>query len=357
MYSFRVLLTALLGFVMLEGLIFHRGFYAFLLSPSSTTGHLERVLNNELKRRIDSPNQIVGIGDSRMALVPRVANDIAAETGYTFATIAVAGTTPRVWYYMLRSIDPGADRYSAIVFGMNSYDDAELLEDRTNRDYDNRFLFARLGLRDLVEYSGSFSEWQHRWEATRFILFRGSAYNLDFQDFLLNPAFRIRYARDSRENSHHWIYDYVAPSKTMEGVSIDWAARTMTVPPDRAMDKRMYEAALLDPLPTDAGRESVYLRVWLGRIYERYRGTRTRLVFLRLPRGPWVRPDLPPHNPRSSTRELASRPEVALIDEHRFDYLERPDLFQDQLHLNESGLEQFSQTLAREMRALLGPPK
>jgi hypothetical protein len=357
-YSLRVLLIALSGFAALEGLIFHSGIYAYFLNPASTTGNLETVLENELRRPRDNANQVVGIGDSRMALVPRVANGLRAETGYSFATVAVAGTTPRVWYYILRYVDPHADRYSAIVFGMNSYDDPGLLEDRANRDYDNRFVFARLGLADLRDYAGSFPEWQSRWLAARFIIFRASAYNLDFQDFLLNPAYRIRYIRDSHENSHHWMYDYAAPTKSMEGVSIDWKTRTMTVPPGRTPEqKHEYEVWLMDPIHPDQGRESAYLHYWLSRIYERYRGSRTRLVFLRLPRGPLVRPDQPPVNPRSSVRELSAMPEVTLLDEHFFDFLERPDLFQDQMHLNRNGLEQFSQTLAREMRRLLGPPR
>jgi hypothetical protein len=356
-YTVRVLLLSLVGFAALEAAIFRSGFYASILNPESSAGRLETILNNELTRPRDGPGQVLGIGDSRMALVPRLANELRAETGYEFASIAVPGTSPRVWYYMLREVDPRADRYSAVVIGLNSYDDMEVWEERSNRYADTRYLIARLGLSDLWEYAGSFPN-AHRWEAARSVLLKGSAFSADFQDFLLRPAFRLRFAEDSRRNSRQWIDQYVAPSTTMEGVWVDWTARTLTVPPDRtAAQKRAYEITLLDPRPPESGRESAYLHRWLGRIYGHYRGSRTRLVFLRLPRGPVVRPDLPPRNEGSSVRRLASRPEVALLDEHLFDSLERPELFQDELHLNHPGLTRFSPTLAREIRKLLGPSR
>ena len=43
-----------------------------------------------------------------MALLPRVVNEEKPGTGYTFATIGLGGTTPRIWYYALRAVDPDA---------------------------------------------------------------------------------------------------------------------------------------------------------------------------------------------------------------------------------------------------------
>jgi hypothetical protein len=162
----------------------------------------------------------------------------------------------------------------------------------------------------------------------------------------------------SRPESHNWFYDYPGESDSMEGVSIDWNTHTMTVPPDRsAAQKSDYQTALLDPLPPDLGRYGKYMHLWMGTTYEMYRGSRTLLVFMRLPRGPLVRPELPPVKPYGSVRELAARPEVTLIDEHLFDSLERPQFFRDAIHLNRPGFERFSFPLAREVRRVPGPPR
>ena len=99
-----------------------------------------------------------------------------------------------------------------------------------------------------------------------------------------------------------------------------------------------------------------YRRRWFGAIIARYRGTRTRLIAVRLPRGPVVRPNLPADE-GGTLREYAARGELALLDEHLFDELERPELFGDALHMNAAGGERFSLKLAREVRRALGPPR
>ena len=357
-YTLRVLLTSFLGFAALEGLLFHSGWYASILNPDSSTGSFERVLWAERQRKLDGPNQVIGIGDSRMALTARVANELHPETGYTFASAGLGGASPRVWYYLLRDMDPEANRYAAVVITLTDYDDAELWEHHADRYYDLRFLIARLRLSDAWELPRSFDTLAYQWEALRTIVFRGSAYNTDFQDLLGRPGDRFRSVEMNRRDGATWMYEFVTADGTMEGVSIDWNTRTVKAPPDRTPAQiAAYERMLSQPLPPDQGEHSKYLRRWLGKIREHYRQSRTRLIFVRLPRGPLVRPDLPPTNPRSSVRQFAEQPGVTLVDEHLFDFLEEPRMFLDELHLNRTGLDQFSRRMAREARRILGPPR
>ena len=55
------------------------------------------------------------------------------------------------------------------------------------------------------------------------------------------------------------------------------------------------------------------------------------------------------------TRELASRPNVLLADEHAFDALEHPEFFRDGMHLNREGINRFSVLLEKEVVRLLPP--
>jgi lysophospholipase L1-like esterase len=75
-----------------------------------------------------------------------------------------------------------------------------------------------------------------------------------------------------------------------------------------------------------------------------------------LPRGPLVRPDYLVKKRSSSIRELASRPNVILANEHLFDGLEHPEFFKDALHMNRDGVERFSGMVADEVARILGPP-
>ena len=78
-------------------------------------------------------------------------------------------------------------------------------------------------------------------------------------------------------------------------------------------------------------RLAAFRREWFGQILDRYRGSPTRIVFVRLPRGPDSPPRQPGAQEERSIREFASRPSVLLCDEHAFDSLERPELFKDAL--------------------------
>jgi len=358
MRTVSVLLGSLFSFLSLQALVFNAGFYSAVLKPDSSTGTVEAFLRNEKRRKVENRNQVLAVGDSRNGFFPRYANELRPEIGYTFATISVAGTTPRCWYYMLREVDPTTRRYAAIIIPVEDYDDGEVWEDYANREADLHFVVSLLRLGDLLGFSRSFHDASRRWEVFRGALFKGLVYKQDFQDFLLHPIARVEFVNLSRTGSSDWFYDYVGPTRNMKGLGVDWSTGRITVPPGTTPEQKLeYERHFLPPLPPQRGRRSAYLRSWFEKIYERYRGSGTRLVFIRLPRGPIVRPDQPPFNPHSSVRELAMRPGVILSPEHCFDSLERPELFMDQVHLNGPGEAEYSRMLGREVRRLLGPPR
>ncbi|HSP70599.1 MAG TPA: hypothetical protein VLN48_22890 [Bryobacteraceae bacterium] len=352
-----VLLASVLVLVAIEGAVFHTGVYPWIVSPDSSTGYVETMLRNERLRPKVGP-QVLGIGDSRMLLLPRISNEHTAETGYTFGSIATAGSSPRYWYYMLRDADPDARLYRAIVLAVESYDDADTLGDPADNDADLSYLIARLRLSDLWEFSRSFHDPSRQWKAARGILLKGLVYKRDFEDLLLHPLYRVHYAKQSRRDSFSWFYDYQGPPDTVADYRVDWEARTLTAPPN-ADPARVdgLKTRLLAPLPPESGQQSRYLKYWLGKIQQRYRSSPTRLIFLRLPRGGWIRPDQPRYNPHSSVRELAAQPNVTLMDEHFFDSLEKPELFRDELHVNGPGMDRFSLMITQEVSRILGPPR
>ncbi|MBZ5674399.1 MAG: hypothetical protein LAP61_09155 [Acidobacteriia bacterium] len=352
-----VLLASVVVFAVMEGAVFHTGVYPWILNPDASTGYLETILRIEHERPKTGP-QILGIGDSRMLLLPRLSNQHTAETGYTFGTIATAGASPRCWYYMLRDADPTARLYKAIVIAVESYDDAERWGDENDSDSDLSYLIARLRLSDLPEYSRSYHSPKQQWKAAEGMLLKGLVYKRDFEDLLLHPISRVRYVELNRRGAFGWNYEYNGPPDTLTDFHVDWTAKTLTAPPGAAEGLvNILKFRLLSPLPPETGNHSRYLKYWLGKIFEHYRGSPTRLIFLRLPRGGFVRPDQPPHNPHSSVRELAAQPNVTLIDEHFFDSLEKPELFRDDLHLNGPGMVPFSLMITQEVTRILGPAR
>jgi hypothetical protein len=351
------ILATLLFFAALEGIAFHTRLYSHIIEPDSTAGAMETQLNNEIKRPKPDRNQVLAVGHSRMALLPRIANDRKPSTGYRFASIGIGGTTPRCWYYELREVDPTARRYAAIIIPSDDYDEPDSYENPNDRDLDTRYLIARLKLSDLPEYAESFDTPKLKWAALAGILFKGYVYKRDFLDFLSHSKARIAKVRQNDSDSAGWFYDYVGPDHSVAGLEIDWQHNTATYPPSFTPEQRkLVQDVLFGEKPPDAGQLTRYLHRWYSRIIDHYRGSGTKLIFLRVPRAPMPPPEHPPKL-NSAMRQIASQPDVIVLDEHLFDSLERTDLFADPMHLNALGLDRFSRILAAEVRRVLGPPK
>jgi hypothetical protein len=334
---------ALVLFFALDSAVFRTGWYAGLLEPNSTAGFLQSILWIEQHRPTGGANEVVAVGDSRIPLKPGAAD--AAGTGYRFFTIAVPGATPRVWYYMLRTADPDARRYAAIVIPFDTYDDRNW-EDFREREMDLRYLAPLVGFGDVIELVKSYPVWSLRGRAAATALFKGYIYREDFQDFLVRRKARMTLLRDLQSLSSGWRYDAPWDTRGLAGISVDWSARRIQLPDDLPAAKRdgIREVLLTDPPPRTA-EFAEYRRLWFGKILDRYRGSRTRIIFIRLARGPVVRPNLPA-DAGSTIRDFAASGRAILIGEHRFDSLERPELFGDALHMNQQGGVEFSTMLA-----------
>lgn len=348
--------AALAGLFGADALLFRTPLYPSYLEPDSSTGLFELILAKEQRaqRRLGD-NVVVTLGDSRLAYYPRVANELTAETGYVFRSAGVAGSDPRLWYYMLRDLDPTARRYRAIVLAVSDYDDEDVPWDFTDGIRDLHYAVARLRLADAFDFAASFPGPALQWQALRGALLKGTVYQADIEAFLSHPLKRIAYVRLCRQGYEGWTYDFHESPRSLAGLEIDWARWTFTAPSSvDAEQRRSVELSLMYRPAPQIGVFGAFRRKWFGRILERYRGSPTRIVFIRLPRGPIARPDNLVRKQSASVRELAARPGVLLAAEHAFDALERPELYKDGQHLNDEGCARFSAMLAREVSRLLG---
>ena len=354
----RSLLLAVAFFFLLEGLIFRSGLYSAIIAPDSSAGFLENMVRNERIRVKRGPNQVLGVGDSRMALRPKISNELTSETGYTFATLGLGGTNPRCWYYMLRALEPRAGRYAAVIVPLSDFEDEDQQVDPADHQEDLHYLIARLRLTDIPEFIGSFHDPKIQRKTLLGLAFKGLTYKRDFADLLRRPIARYKTVLLSREGSADWIYNYIGPHRSMKGLAVDWARHEAYLPPELTQEQsNTVRDVLMRPSYPQTGLERQFRRYWSDRILDLYRGTRTKVIFLRLPRGPVLRPPIEPYPGAPAVQELASRPNTIVLDEHLFDNLERPERFMDAMHMNEEGVRPFSHILARQVRLVLGPPR
>ena len=351
------LLLAFVGHFALDGLLFRTPFYASILEPESSTGVFELILWREQQAQTrNGDNLVVTLGDSRFAYSPRLANELTAQTGYVFRHAGVAGTDVRSWYYMLRDLDPTARRYRAIVFGVTDYDDEDGFFTPDDDIRALHYVIARLRWSDALEFALSFHSRKLQWEALRGASLKGIVYQNDILTFLSRPAKRIRYARAAHRNYDQWTYGYVETPRSLTGLQIDWKTWKVTFPPGLDQDQQdtVNRDLMREPAP-QTGRMAAFRRAWYGRILDRYRGSRTKIIFVRLARAPIPRPDGLVRKKSATIRDFASLPNVLLCDEHAFDSLEHPELFRDALHLNRDGIALFSPMLAEDISRMLPP--
>jgi hypothetical protein len=348
------IIFAVAGLLALDALVFRSGLYTSILEPDSSTGTFELILRREQQAQPwYGRNLIVTLGDSRFGYYPRVANEQTMQTGFAFRHAGVAGTDARAWYYMLRDLDPNRDGYRAIVIGVDDYDDEDGAYDIGDDLATLHYVAARLRFTDVIPFALSFGDRTARWEALRGSLLKGIVFQRDILGFLSHPAKRIADVEFTNHGFEEWTYGYVNTDRNVVGLKIDWTTLTATVPPGNDLLRDQLDRFVLYRANPQTGRHAAFRRKWFGQLMDSYRGTATKVVFVRLPRGPIPRPDNLVKKKSSSIREFARRPGVLLLGEHAFDSLEKPELFRDAFHLNNAGNRRLSVLMAEEIGKLL----
>jgi hypothetical protein len=215
-----------------------------------------------------------------------------------------------------------------------------------------------LRLSDVRDFADSCTDPVARSEALRDGLLKGFALRQDVQAFLSDPVKRVEMVTATRLGYESWTYGYVGEGGSMAGLSVNWARWKAVIP--RGLDEKqratIHNWLLRRPSP-QTGELAALRRRWLGRILDRYRQSRTTVIFIRLARGAIVRPDNLVHKKSAVIREFASRPNVSLVGEHAFDALEHPELYRDAVHLNREGTARFTTMLVGEVTKILGAPR
>ncbi|MEO7651479.1 MAG: hypothetical protein ABIZ80_13520, partial [Bryobacteraceae bacterium] len=278
-----------------DALLFRTGLYPYILEAESSTGQFEFFLRRELRVQAQhSANLVITVGDSRFAYLPRQANELKAASGLVFRNAGTAGSDPRIWYYMLRDLDPDANRYRALVLGVDSYDEEEEGSDQENDPRALHYAIFRLRLSDLFDFPGSHTLPARRWAAYRGALLKGFVLQRDIHELLSQPERRIHSASEWDKHGEEWTYNFQEDERSLAGLQIDWAKREATFPPHAdAVQRDTVTNVLLHPDWQPSGKLARFRREWLGRIVDRYRQSPTKVIFVRLARGPIPRPEPP----------------------------------------------------------------
>ncbi len=343
--------AAVLGFFAVDCLAFHSGWYMKYLEPNSSAGQVE--LSIFWLRHEPEVKQTAVFGDSRIGegFSARTATT-ASQNRMNFRNMGVAGSTARVWYYLLRDADPNKTRFSTVVFALDRYSDQDG-EDQSLRIGDLNYVVGRLRLTDCFDFANSYSTPELQSRVLSGCFLRGLPLRDDIHALLEKPSDRFKLAKDWRNNGHGYLDGYGGKSEDLAGLTVDFATKTINFPAGaKDWQKDTARGTLLPGESPQTGNLRKYRERWLGRIIDYYVGTKTRVVFLEMPRGPLPPPD--PKEPAHFIDRVRTRKGVSVLPIDTFHDLERPELFADGLHLNHTGRPLFSEHLAQKLMEVEG---
>ena len=336
-------------------LLFRSGVYFSLIKPTSTAGSVVSATMAIDRWYMPGRRNVLVLGNSQIGegFSAKTADRASGRENVHFLNGSIPGTSLRVWHYLLREIDPDADRFAAIAM-MVDYDLAGYPQDMTNYPLDTNYLTPLLRSSDVFDYPRTFTHADQQEKARRAILFPLQALHEDAQELLLHPLRRLHELRRFRPAWLDSLPEYGGreaalpdlPIDPQSGMPRDWNGEESRLRPML----ENYFRGLRTVVDADLqSANTVYQREWLGRICERYAAHGVPIVVFAVPRGPWQRELTAAPQTTGAVAEFARSGRVMALPADAFTDLEEPRYFFDALHMNHTGRERFSQEFAARL--------
>jgi hypothetical protein len=342
-------LLGVAAFICVDGAIFHSGLYVSILAPSSYAGRVAKITFAEKNRVPSGLKEVLVLGDSRIAegFSATLANELGSAAGLKFVSLAEPAASANTWYYMVREVDPAAQRYSAIVvpYGIgyepNSADALRISMTAPLLRYGDCFHFA-----------SGFQRWSGRSRAFVATILRGLAYQDDVVDLLSHPIERARNIEQA--DKARPTAEYKGRAYDLIGTSYNASTGQVTFAPKLTETQRLaFRKSLIQPTQSDTEYSLKLQRDWIPRILQRYSHSPTAIVLTPLPRGPFLALG-------GFSKGYESVLPASVIDStsfslpgHTFEFLEKPQYYFDAFHLNAQGRQKFTETLVSELMGRL----
>jgi hypothetical protein len=362
-HPIAILLASAALFMLCDTLIFRSGLYMNIISDRSIAGQLTYFTQYEASRKPSGKRDVLLTGDSKMqwGFSPKFFEQEEPNSHIKFDQGAIAASTLKAWYYILQMVDPGRDRYDAIVLPIAGYVVTPALLEYENRPDTGQLLAPFMSPRQWVDFISTYTDAKAKKTQILFALFVSHALATDIQDFLLHPLSRIKAAIRHDRKKDTAPVDNPGPEESIVDLRYDPVARKFI----------SYPAHFTPFLISETFKEYVYLTDrqakdatalnydctthWAKRIAELYRGSRTKIVFIEMPHHPLRTPMETPIPSAPDVRAAIPKLDNVVIDDaDDFSALDAPPYFRDLWHLNRAGQQRFTIMLGRRMEEILG---
>jgi hypothetical protein len=357
------LALSILLFFALDAVIFRSGLYAKVVSPETTAGKLLYTASYERARPANPDRDVLLLGNSKMEFAFWVKHFevVSPNSKLHFIQGAVSGSTEEWWHYMLQYLDPNRDRYAAIVIPISGYKIGPVEEDFQNRFENAQDLAPILRLPEWPDFLATYSDASLQRRAALLAAFSSHDYALDLQNLLLDPMSRWEKIAWRHQVGERWMYEDEGLTGTMEGLKVDPATQRVTAYPVQFTEfkRRETDAKFIRPDSNQAAsltaRDAAVEDEWVKRIVADYVGSRTKVIFLQIPRWPFPLPSSEPLPSAPDVRDMIPAvPNVVVMDPDAFTSLEKSRYFYDTMHLNGEGRRIFTEQFGAKLEHILG---
>ncbi len=350
--SLVLLMLAL--WLLVQALVLRSGWYYRWVEPGSTVGAVHGALRMAGKQHTPGRFNVLVLGDSRVneGVSFPLANR-AAGTQINLVRASVAGAAPRIWYYLLRKIDPHCERFDAVALTASFDATGDMLAGNlADRKLDIAYLGPLVGLRDLHEMPASFTDPDLQQRARRSILLPLLGLREDIRQLFTDFDKRRDVLQWHREHGIASALNY--PGRDERLPELEFSSGSTSPPPLHEVPEpaRPYVAAYLRRLlgapsnePTWVEENHAHTEHWLGRIAKRCEPGNPRLLLLQLPRGPYHAALAAPFELSDAARRLVRDHGFELVHPDGLPTLETPEFYFDGLHLNAAGRQRYSESL------------
>jgi hypothetical protein len=365
MHARRPLLLVVLSlvvFLVLDNAIFRTGLYAKVSSSKSVAGHFAAVVRWQIAAPPSAKRDVLVLGHSKIeaAFSGKVFEQEYPDSHLRLVFGSSGGTTEKMWFYLLRHIDPDRRRYAAIVVPVDVYQTPAMAFDADNQIDVAQCLAPMLTPTEWVDLIGTYDDPTVRSRVILGAAVSSHLYALDLQDLLLHPVDRWRGLEWERESSPTYLYNWDGYDGDLETLEIDRASgKILHAPPHLDAFRIRETEARFEAPPVDAMqwtmRYHAFRREWFTRILDYYAGSETKLIFVQVPRWPFLMPVLTPLPDAPNLRDFIKPSKNVIVrPEEEFEDLEDPYYFYDVLHVNYRAREEFTIRFGMDLREALG---
>ena len=352
----RLVIPVLVCCVLLDAIVFRSGWYAKVAEPDSNLGTVTSIRMLQAQQFRAGMHNTLVFGDSRIGegFSALVANQ--QQTRLNYINVAIPGSMPRTWWYLLDQFERDGFHPDAVVLGA-----IYAPRDRTDlADWplDSSHQWQLLRLSDYPHYLAAIHSPTLRTQTRRQMLLPVLAVQADLQDLLQSPFRRSDKLLHERPGYLASLPLYPGRDEQMPyvDINVDGSIKDWN---DASEEKRQaivaHATELKAPIrPEITAANDAYLQTWYLKIADWCQQHQVQLVVFPPPRGPYH--VLQPRHPQPEVirTALVNHPEVLVLPADSFDALEAPEFFFDTLHLNHTGREALSRNLATTIESTLG---